>query len=966
MGRITTITGEFARGGFRDARAAARVWERWSARIDAEPPVTVAQFQPAANPDQALDAVAQMAEADPELVQRIAADQQWMRRLVTVVGASSQLARFLARHPTETTLIQDPVPPHPKQYWHDFFDTRIPHSGFGDRVRIANYAALVQIAARDLLADDPTEIVDEISAELTDLADVVLGKALNHVKAEVPGWDDVRFAVLTMGKAGARELNYISDVDVIYVCEPLNTDRDKAMQIGTRLAAAMARFCSAVTSEGTIWPLDAALRPEGKAGPLVRTIDSYARYYDTWASNWEFQALLKARPAAGDLELGEAFIEMIAPRVWSAGERPQFLAEARAMRNRVISLVPAKHANREIKLGEGGLRDTEFTVQLLQLVHGRADERIRARGTFEALEALVNHGYIGRKDGAELAQAYRFQRVLEHRVQLRRLRRDHVLPATDDALRMIARSLRIDVAELTERWKDSTRGVKRLQQRIFFSPLLDAVSTIPAPGLRLSSDAAATRLRALGFVDPKAALTHIEALTRGSSRTAEIQRQLMPAMLGWFAEGPDPDYGLLAFRQLSESLGSTSWYLRALRDEGYMAKRLARIASSSRYVVGLLKRAPSMIQMLASRSELEPRPAQELFDSMRSAASRQDEMAKAIASVRAIRRRELCRIALADVLGEAEVTVVGHALSDLARATVDAGMMLARREIEAPDVGVIAMGRWGGGEMSYASDVDAMFVVPDGTDADGIAAATSLMRRASDIIGAPGPDPALVVDTALRPEGKGGAQVRTVSSYLKYYTSWSSIWESQALLRAVPGAGNFELGQQVLDGVAQLRYPSGGLHPAQVTEIRRLKSRMEAERIPRGVPRERHLKLGSGGLADIEWTVQLLQLQHAHTYEGLRTSSTLDALDALREHKLVTERQAHVLKRAWIHVSTLRNAMMLVRARASNSLPADYKELAILAQLLNYDPLKTGELVDDTRRFMRRAAQATETLFWGS
>lgn len=969
--RVSSAYGDFARRGFLNARSAVRVWERWVERRGSEPPLGLDILEAAANRDQALENLARMAEVERELFDEIASDPLWLERVVRVVGGSTALGLFLARHPEEAIALRGDLAPLTAEEWLDYFTDRVGAldghaTGDSDDLRRANHAALVQIAARDLMSEEPWEIVDDISAQLSHVADAVLEMALAYARAEVPGADDVRLAILTMGKAGAGELNYVSDVDVIYVCEPAGIDQDQAMLIGTKLAAAVARVASAHTSEGTIWQVDAALRPEGKAGPLVRTMESFRAYYEKWAKNWEFQALIKARPSAGDKELGQQFCDLTEPMVWQAGQRPDFLLEARAMRNRVISLVPAKHAEREIKLSAGGLRDTEFSVQLLQLVHGRADDRIRSRATFTGLHQLVDSGYIGRADGAEMEDAYRFQRVLEHRVQLRRLRRDHVLPDNDAALQEVARSMRMTTEEMLTRWRESIRSVKRLQQRIFFSPLLDAVSTLSVAGIKLSPDAAKTRMRALGFLDPAAALGHIQALTKGTSRTAEIQRQLMPAMLGWFAEGPNPDYGLLAFRQLSEALGSTSWYLRALRDEGYMARRLAKIASSSRYVVDLLRRAPEMVQMLASDTELEPRGVDELRDSMVRAATRHDEMNRAIASVRAIRRAELCRIALSDVLGNVELEVVGAALTDLARATVDAGIMLARREIDAPEVGVIAMGRWGGCEMSYSSDIDAMYVVPTDTDSQGITAATNLMRRAADIIGAPGPDPALKIDTDLRPEGKGGPQVRTVASYQAYYKSWSSTWESQALLRACAGAGNLSLCEEVLASVDPLRYPARGLTDKQVLEIRRLKSRMEAERIPRGVPRERHLKLGKGGLSDVEWTVQLLQLQHAGHHPELRTPRTLDALDALLELRLVTVRQAHVLERAWRHVSKLRNAIMLVRGRASDSLPADFREIAVVAQLLGYGDTHSGQLVDDTRRFMRRAAQVTESVFWDS
>ena len=972
MTRYQSQIGEFARRGFDSATASARVWDRWRERVQGDPPVDLAVFEPVADRDLALDALERISESAPELFARMVADDGWLRRIVAVLGGSSVLAQTLVRHPEEAEALREEPRARGREGWHAFFAGRVGlvdgvAQGNPDSLRLADRVALIEIAARDLTAPDPIAVADDVARELAHVADAVLEMSLAHARAEVPGWRSARLAVIALGKTGAQELNYISDVDVLYVAEPAEgATVEEAMAAATKLAAAQARLCSAHTAEGTIWQVDAALRPEGKAGPLVRTLASCRTYYEKWAKNWEFQAMLKARPAAGDLELGQGFVDMVWPMVWQAGERPEFLAEVRSMRERVISLIPAKQADKEIKLGSGGLRDTEFSVQLLQLVHGRADERLRVRGTFTGLKALVGSGYIGRTDGAEMADAYRFQRVLEHRVQLRRLRRTHLVPDEELALRHVARSLGLTADELTRQWRESTRRVRRLQQRIFFSPLLDAVSHLPTDGLKLTPDAAMTRMRALGFADPRAALGHIQALTRGTDRGAEIQRQLMPAMLEWFAEGPNPDFGLLSFRQLSEALGTTSWYLRTLRDEGFMAHRLARIASSSRYVVNLLKRAPHHIHMLAGNDELRPRAIEELTEAMTRAASRQEDLDKAIASVRALRRAELCRIALSDVLGDADLATVGVALSDLASATIDAGLALARRRIEAPQVGVIAVGRWGGSEMSYSSDADCIFVVPDGVEGEDLTRATELVRLASDIIGKPGPDPGLVVDTDLRPEGKGGPQVRTVSSYAAYYAKWASTWEAQMLLRARPGAGDRALAEQVLSALDGFRYPVGGLRPEQVTDIRKLKSRMETERIPKGVPRERHLKLGPGGLSDVEWTIQLLQLQHAYAHPGLRTTSTLGALRLLARLELLEQPQAERLEQAWVRASRLRDAVMLVRGRASDALPADVRELAAVSVLLGYGPRAASQLVDDTRRLLRRASDVVDAVFWES
>lgn len=970
MSRYQSQTGEFARRGFDSATASAAIWEKWQRRIDGDPPVDLAIFEPVADRDLALDSLERISSTDPALFDRIAADPAWLGRVVLVLGGSSVLAQTLVRHPEAAEILREEPGPRGRDGWMDFFTARVEPvdgvaSGNGDALRLANRVALIAIAARDLGAPDPLAVADDIARELAHVADAVLELSLAYARAEVPGWEKARLAVLALGKTGAEELNYISDVDVLYVAEPADgADAEEAVTVATRLAAAQARLCSAHTAEGTIWQVDSALRPEGKAGPLVRTLASCRAYYERWAKNWEFQAMLKARPAAGDLALGQAFVDLVWPMVWQAGERPEFLAEVRAMRERVISLIPAKQAEVEIKLGSGGLRDTEFSVQLLQLVHGRADERLRVRGTFSGLRALVGSGYIGRADGAEMADAYRFQRALEHRVQLRRLRRTHLVPDDETALSHVARSLGLTSDELRTRWRDSTRRVRRLQQRIFFSPLLDAVSHVPADGLRLTPEAATTRMHALGFADPQAALGHIQSLIRGTDRRAEIQRQLLPAMLEWFAEGPNPDFGLLAFRQLSESLGTTSWYLRTLRDEGYMAHRLARIASTSRYVVDLLKRNPDHIQMLAGNDDLRPRTAEELTEAMTRAAARQDDPDKAVASVRALRRAELCRIALSDVLGLADLAAVGTALSDLASATVDAGLQVARRRVTAPEVGVIALGRWGGREMGYASDADCMFVVADGTEGEDLTRATELIRYATEIIGKPGPDPALVIDTDLRPEGKGGPQARTVSSYAAYYGKWASTWEAQMLLRARPGAGDRALAEAVLDAVEGFRYPEGGLTREQVGEIRRLKSRMETERIPKGVPRERHLKLGPGGLSDVEWTVQLLQLRHAYDHPGLRTTSTLPALRLLAQLELLPQGQAVRLEEAWVRASSLRDAIMLVRGRAGDALPADFRELAAISVLLGYGPGEASRLLDDTRRLLRRAGDVVDAVFW--
>ena len=508
---------------------------------------------------------------------------------------------------------------------------------------------------------------------------------------------------------------------------------------------------------------------------------------------------------------------------------------------------------------------------------------------------------------------------------------------------------------------------------MFYSPLLDVVARIPSSELRLTTDAALDRLKALGYADPKAALRHIAALSQGVSRQGEIQRQLLPAMLGWFADAPNPDHGLLAFRQVSEALGSTPWYLRALRDEGAMAERLARILASSRFAVSLLTRAPQTVQMLAGEEELRPRSLSDLAGEMRAAARRQSSTAAGIEAIRAIRRRELFRVAAADLLGVLDVLGVGAAISDLASATIDAALDVARAgaadPAAVPPIAVIAMGRWGGHEMSYASDCDAMFVmadtVPGGPD-DPTKAAAAVISEMRRLLARPGADPALAVDADLRPEGKGGALIRSLNAYRNYYARWSSTWELQALVRADALAGDAVLGAELLAEIDARRWPEGGVSPGQLSEIRRLKARVEAERLPRGADPAKHTKLGPGGLADVEWTVQLLQLQHAGRLPALRTTRTLDALAAAAGADLLTADQARVLGTAWRLASRVRNAVQLVRGRPGDSLPSDLRELSGVARVLGYRLASSGELVEDYRRATRQARAVVDTVFYAT
>ncbi len=831
---------------------------------------------------------------------------------------------------------------------------------------------LARLTAWDLVQSDPLVAVSIVATALADLAGAALDSALAVARrdskfpaAEVAA---TRLAIIGMGKAGARELNYVSDVDVIFVAAAgASVGDDRAVEIATRLAMATMKAINDLTTEPGLWEVDANLRPEGKDGALVRSLESHLAYYDRWAKSWEFQALLKARPLAGDRALGVTYVEAIAPKVWSSASRENFVDSVQRMRERVTDNIPAAELDVQLKLGPGGLRDVEFTIQLLQLVHGQADPLVRQVATLPALVALAEQGYIGRVEAAEFAQDYRFLRLLEHRLQLSRLRRTHLMPTDPDALRVLARAsgLATNAADLSQQWQRTKHAVRRLHERLFYRPLLSAVAALPEEGLTLSSEQAEARLAAIGFRDPRGALNHIAALTAGVSRRAIIQRNLLPVMLQWFADGADPDHGLLAFRRLSDDLGEAYWFLRMLRDSSGAAQRLTNVLSGSRFVADLLERIPEAAAWLENEEELRPRPLALLLEETAATVARHaDDPDAAALALRTARRREVLRLALGAILRVITIEELGHGLSDITTTILSGTLSLAHHFGDGIEFGIVAMGRYGGAELGFGSDADVMYVyrAAGATDEQAQQRAETIVHALShytEDVRLP-----LDLDIGLRPEGKNGAIVRSLESYRAYYARWSLTWEAQALLRARPVVGDRTVLAEWEELVDSVRYPES-IAEQDVREIKRIKARIETERLPQAADPARHLKLGRGSLSDVEWFVQLLQLQHGARVEGLRTTSTLGALTAAEHDKLVTAADARKLRDAWLLASRARSAMTLWTSRTSDVLPTDRQQLEGAARLLEYQPGAATQFEDDYLRVTRLARQVFEKQFYG-
>ena len=869
-----------------------------------------------------------LTEDRPDLPDRVAADPSLREALVAVLGASRSLTQLCQTDPEAVDVLAR-------------LDERRPGAqrSASDLVRWKQLEYL-RIAARDLTGRDGLEAV---GGGLARMADDVFACAWELAGGESPGAHGI--AVVGMGKYGGRELNYASDVDVLFVGEG-----------DVRPPLDLARRCFRV---------DADLRPEGRNGPLVRSLDAFRSYWQRWARTWEFQALLKARPAAGDPGVGAAFAAAAGQALWSRPFGADELREVRAMKARAEEQMARRGlSDRELKRGRGGIRDIEFAVQLLQLVHGRADPSLRSPTTLVALEVLGGAGYVDGEDAARLAAAYRFLRMVEHRLQLWDEAQVHAVPTGGEALERLARVCGYRGTETNDAVGAFTQDLRRhqaaarsLHERLFFRPLLEAFSGVQSMAPGLPEAAVNERLGAFGFAEATRTRQALGELTHGLTRTSRLMQQVLPLLLEWLSESPDPDGGLLGLRTLAAGTHQAGALVRMFRDAPDAGRRLCLLLGSSRLVATGLERHPEIVADLAEPGHPGPITDVGLRQDLASAV-RWRPPADRAAVLRRFRRSQELRISVRDLLGQDDVAAVGSGLSTLAEAVLDEALHLVRETtgLSVP-LAVVAMGRFGGAELSYASDLDVLVVHGGRTD-DDAAAAERVAAELRRLVNGPTPAERLwTLDLDLRPEGKQGPLARSLAGYQEYYQRWARTWERQALLRGRFAAGDPDLGARFAD-VAR-GFLARSVTDDDEREIRRMKARIERERIPATDDPAFHLKLGRGGLADVEWTVQLLQLRHRLWGHA----GTLGALRALREAGHIDADDADALSAAYEYCERTRNRLYLVRGAPGDALPSRADQLGKLARSLG----TTGpDLREEYQRVTRRCRRVTERLFYGA
>jgi glutamate-ammonia-ligase adenylyltransferase len=876
----------------------------------------------------------------------MATDQSLGRRAGALIEASRTLAELLERDPFAAELLNAERPLPDAAGYVSLMTAAFAADGFGG-LRAERRRRLLEIAARDLVGELPLQGVGH---SLAKLADACLGVAV----ASIEGGDGL--AVIGMGKLGGDELNYSSDIDLMFVGDPAFT---------TKTAETLVRELGDVAPEGQAYRIDLNLRPEGRSGALVRSVEGYLEYYKRWAKPWEFQALIKARACAGNKELGDALVEQTRPLVYSTEISSERIADIRKTKARV-----EEHAQRsarrgssdrdDVKLGPGGIRDIEFSVQLLQLVHGGTDDSVRSPTTLIALQALVEGGYVADDDGAAMSVAYQWLRNVEHRLQLWQERQVHHLPGDEDQLSRLAHTMGFKdtpAAGATERFLEAHRGVladvRSRFERLFYRPMIEALADPVGP--RLSEDAIKGRLRVLGFRDVDRAARTLSNLVAGTSRRAKLFKVLTPALLRYLAAAPLPDDGLFAFLVLGEALEGRLDALNGMRDNPPGIEFLATVLGSGRLLGEVLVHVPEEVAAIADpRGPGGPKPRERLVrEAVASLEWREPE--KRLDGLRRFKRKEMMRVAMGDLASTADTPAVGAWLSDLADACLEAAL-------EHVDMAftVIGMGKLGGRELNYSSDIDVMFVFEgDVTAADRVG--EELVRAIGEVT----PEgQAFRIDPALRPEGKSGPLVRSLESYAEYYARWAHPWEFQALIKARPAAGDAGLGERFMELVRPYAFPSE-VPAASLAEIRHLKARMERERIPRGVDPRRHFKLGPGSLSDVEFAVQIMQMTHGHRLSELQHPNTFDAIENAPKLDLITEVQSRRLIDGYSFLTRLRNRLFFIAGRPVDVLPTKPEELEAIGVAMGFADQPRQELEQEFLRVTRRVRQVCEPLIYG-
>ena len=762
---------------------------------------------------------------------------------------------------------------------------------------------MTRIALRELAN---AAALEETTAELSQLAEICVREVFAHWNAKFRksfGSPTADFAILALGKLGGHELNHSSDVDLIFLYseEGELSPRLSYHQWFNRLAEKILETFSTRDPEGALFRIDLRLRPEGSTGPLARSLESMENYYAGFGETWERIALIKAREIAGSRELAYEFLSQHQPFIYPRSPTPDLLDEVANIKRRIErEALGTDELDRDVKLGRGGIREIEFVVQTLQFIHGGRHAFLQETSTMKALRALAELELIPQKEVVDLDRAYRFLRQVEHRLQIEAEQQTHTVPRDPVALKRLARSLRFDSAnEFSTALKKTMQNVRSIFDRV--------ISSAPAegalPDLRL-------------FKDEKSAVRSLEDLLKPTSashvapRTKQIFGKLRPILLAQMAEAADPDAVLNQFVRFVEAYGLRGLLFELLATNPTLLELMIKTLDASRFAGDLLIRRPQLVEEITRDKNFnQPRSIAEhcaRLESFGSSATNLDP-------VRAYRQRQLLRIIMRDVLGVAEASVIFAELSDLAESC----LTFTNKLLSGENVTIVALGKFGGGELSYGADLDVLFVGEETRAAQNLVAAVTQPSSEGTIA---------AVDARLRPDGEKGPLVAPLAAYESYYRERAQLWEIHALTRARPISG--QLQDACLEMVQRIWREVG----QQSDLFAKIDHMLERIRRERGSGSDfLDLKTGTGGMIEAEFLVQALQMR-----SGIWEPNWQRALIALREIKMVSDRDASNATQSYEVLRRAERALRRFENKNVSTLPSAREEQEKLAKRLGY------------------------------
>jgi len=797
-----------------------------------------------------------------------------------------------------------------------------------------------------------------VTRRISDLAEITLERVVRGVREELARkygrpWhqgEPVDVAVIAMGKLGGAELNYSSDIDLIFLYGK-DGETDGGAEGNTitnreffhRLTERVTREVDAVTADGRMYRVDLRLRPEGAVGSLARSLASTLAYYRRLGETWERQAHLKARAIAGDRQLGSEFVRAI--REWSYGRGLSFdeIAALKRIKQRIEDVTAGRGDERhEVKLGYGGIRDVEFVIQFMQLLHGARHPDVRHHNSLIALRLLEKHGIILPEERDALDDAYRFLRVVEHRLMLVQGAQVHRLPDDRDALERLARRCGYpDAGQFERAYRDQAERVRTIFNSLFRELFKERTAAeMRETELILHMEGRGEEVAAVltghGVRDPEAGARAVEQMSRdtsvwlaGSPRTREFLADLFPRLLDAVAQTPDPDAALRRFERITAQVGARATLYQAMGADERLLHVIVELAGHSLFLTNILANRPGtldqLMDALASGSE---RGLDSFEDIPTATVPQAPDPARILSDYKSL---EMLRIGLRDVRGEAGVRRVTEELSRLATVIVRLAYERARREAggAGSDLVVVALGSFGAREVLYGSDLDLVYFARDGGAREGAAA---VARRLAALLGSPTAHGRLYeVDARLRPGGTSGPLVTSPTEFANYFEGGvGETWERMAYTRARPVAGPPAFCEEVGDAIDRAIY-TGGFGPEDAAAADAMRSRLAqasgAESIKRG---------HSGGVVDIEFIAQMLALRHGRDHPDLHTGNVLDILLHLQAERLMRRQEAADLEVAYRFLLALEAKIRIVADLREDRLPEEADALASLARRLGY------------------------------